>query len=577
MSRILFLKIAVLLLSISFLVYGNSIFNQFVWDDYYLIEQNPYIKNFKYIEEIFSSDVGMVTSTRTPAGTYRPISMLSFMIDYKIWKLEPIGYHLTNVLIHSLNSILLFLLFYFVSKEKIVSFLSALIFTVHPIHTEAVSVIFNRMGLLVCFFMLISFIFYIKAAELKKIEYLFLSVIFFLLSLLSKETAIFFVFLLMSYDYYFVSNQNIKMFFKRTPFYLIYFLVILFYLILRKIFISQELAFGIWLNSAFLSIPFYLKILTTFNIIASYIKLLFFPINLSAMYLVTTAKLNFITIFSGVLISTLLILAYLRRRQNKLVSFFIVFFFITILPFALVIPFGVRFNERFLYLPSVGFCFILGYFLQVMFSKAGKNSLGVVRLKTLVSLTLICLLFFYACQTIKRNYDWRSNLWLWQETVSTCPVSAEAHANLGYAYLDLHLYDKAIEEFLKSLSLKPNQFRVCIGIGKVFLAKEDFENSLIYFKKAGELSMDTPLLHNDIGIAYSYLGNFDMALVSFKKAIELWNKFPEPFYNIGVLYCNQDNLVKAKYYFQKASSLNPDNPNFRYHLNIVNRKLLNEK
>jgi len=572
MSKVSFLKIAALLLFISFLVYGNSLFNQFVWDDHYLIERNPYIKDFKYIKEIFLSDVGMVSSARVflGAGTYRPVSMLTFLFDYRVWKLNPLGYHLFNVLLHSLNTILLFMLFKSISNDTKISFFSVLIFALHPIHTEVVSVISNRQDLLASFFMVISFIVYIKTYALKKTRYLFMSSIFFLLSLLSKENAIIFVFLLMAYDYYFLGDYNIKIILKRFHFYLPYFFVILLYLTLRKMFISKELALGIWSHSAFLSAPFYLKVLTTFQIIASYIKLLLFPVNLSAMYLLTVARLDIITIFSTGLVLGLMVLAYFLKKRNKLVSFFIVFFFITIVPFSLVIPFGARFNDRFLYLPSIGFCFIIGYFLKVLFSKVNKASLGIVRLKTLVVLILICLLSFYAYQTIKRNYSWRTDLLLWQKTVSSCPNCARAHTNLGYAYKDIKLYDKALEEFNKSLSLSPNEYRTYLGIGKVFLERKEFEKSLRYLKKAEELSSGDASILNDIGVVYSYLKNFDMANVYFKKALELWADFPEPYYNIGMLYYNQANVDKARSYLQRASDLDPDNQKFKSRLDMLN-------
>jgi tetratricopeptide (TPR) repeat protein len=575
MNRILFLKIASLLVFITFLIYGNSLFNHFVWDDHSLIERTPYIKDFKYIKKIFSSDVGMVMHYHGSMGHYRPISLLSFMIDYKIWRLNPFGYHITNIVIHSLNLILLFLLFYYVCKEIKLSLISVLIFALHPIHTEAVTPIFNRMGLLASFFTLISFIFYIKSNQLRKVYYLFFSAIFFLLSLLSKETGIILVLILIIYDYYFIANYNMKVLFRRIYFYLPYFLIILFYLLLRKNFIVAEKALGIWSIPAFSSISFGLQILTTFQIIALYIKLLFFPINLSAMYLLTTAQFNFISFFYGIVINGLIILAYFLRRKNKSISFFIAFFFVTILPFCLVIPFGIRFQERFLYLPSVAFCFIFGNFLKTVISKPNKRFLEVVNFRAFVKIVLIIILLFYGYQTIIRNYDWRTDFLIWKDTVTRCPYCVRAHNNLAYAYKDKGEYKKALEEFNISLSLNPNAFKAYQGIGLVFLETGEFKKSFIYLRKAKYLRPEDASIYNNIGIVYANLGDFNMALTSFKKAIKIWNEFPEPYYNLGMLYYNRNELDKAKAYFEKAVDLNPDNQQFINRLDIVNQQILN--
>jgi tetratricopeptide (TPR) repeat protein len=567
--------LGLLLLIASFIVYGNSIFNGFVWDDDFLIVRNPYIKDIKFAKKMFSSDVGEVATHRVTLGHYRPISMLLFMLDYKLWGLRAGPYHLVNILIHAVNSILLFALFFSLSREKLVSFISALLFALHPIHTEAVTPIHNRMGIWVCLLMLISLLFYLRANRQKSILCLFMSVMFFLLALFSKETAIMFVFILLCYDYFFTAEQRAIIILKKFGLYLPYFIVILLYLLLRKNFISQGLALGKWSNPIFSSLPFYLQILTTFKIITAYLRLLVFPVNLSAAYIVQVASIDSASVMSLLLVSALLLSAYFLRRRNRIISFSISFFFVTILPFSLLIPFGVRFNERLLYLPSAAFCFIVGYSFQRLWMVKEHRFFNLIGHKTLIIIGLCSLLLFYGYQTLKRNYDWRTNLLLWQRTVASCPAWAGGHINLGYAYMDIQQYDKALRQFQTAIFLKPNEYRSYLGIGKVLLATRQFKESLVYLKKAKLLSKNNAAVYNDLGIAYSYLADFDMALASFNKALSIWKEFPEPYHNIGILYYNKGEWRDAKDYFEKAFNLNPDNLIFKYRLEEVSQKIKN--
>lgn len=575
MSRVLFLKIAALLLAISFLVYGNTLFNKFVWDDTALIVNSPYVKDIKYLKAIFLGDVGMLSAYREPMGFYRPLSLLSFTFDYKIWRLQPFGYHLHNIIIHSINSILVFLLFFYLTKQINLSLLSALIFVLHPVHNEVVAAVFNRMEMLACLFVLLSFLFYITITRKNRIKNLSMSVAFFTLGILSKETGIILILILMLYDYYFVVEYKMKLFVKRLFYYLPYCVIILLYLLTRSVINIQDK------NSLYIlsliSVPesLFLKILTLFKITAFYIKLLFFPFNLSALYLFNISKLDFSSIFSVFLVFALIISALILRKRNKLLSFFIAFLILTISFFSFLVS---RLQERFLYLPSIGFCFILGHIFIKAFSRTKEVGKIIVGSKSFVMLILICLLLLYSFKTFIRNYDWRTELMFWEATASSCEKCNIAHVNLGYLYKDLVEYDKAQAEFQKAISLSPKDFRAYQGMGNVLLFNGDIEqNSLSYLNKALNLMPVSPSIYNDIGVYFAMKGNFEASLLCFEKAINLWQDYPEAHYNIGMLYYNRKDLEKAMLYFQRASELNPDKPKFKQYLDEIEQEFYKRK
>ncbi|MCM8817972.1 MAG: hypothetical protein NC915_00585, partial [Candidatus Omnitrophica bacterium] len=122
----------VFLFVISFLVYFNSTFNPFIWDDFSLIVENPYVKNFKLSFSSFGKDIYLEVS-----NFYRPLQIIIYSIVYKLFKLNPVGYHFLNIFLHTGCAILFFLLLKEVYGERI-SFLASLLWAIHPVNTEAI-------------------------------------------------------------------------------------------------------------------------------------------------------------------------------------------------------------------------------------------------------------------------------------------------------------------------------------------------------------------------------------------------------------------------------------------------------
>ena len=146
---------------IVFVVYGNALFNQYTWDDGFVIVDNPYIKSFQFFSHLFKGDVKASTTMRHQLSFYyRPLSMFSFMVDYRLWRLNPFWSHLVNVLIHLCNCIIIFFFIQRICKNRNIAIITSLLFAVHPIHVEAVTPIFNRMGIQVAFFLLLGLLFY---------------------------------------------------------------------------------------------------------------------------------------------------------------------------------------------------------------------------------------------------------------------------------------------------------------------------------------------------------------------------------------------------------------------------------
>ena len=181
------------------LCYINTLQNPFIWDDEEIIVNNYLIRNWKNAPEMFKTSV--FGENLGKIGFYRPLQLFSYSIDYSFWKLNPIGYHISNIIFHLLNVLLVFFLLIKLGIKRNFSFFASLLFAIHPINTEVVTYISGRGDLLFLFFSLLCFIFFINGTKGKQWHY-FVSVILFILAILSKENAIVIPFIILVYYYF---------------------------------------------------------------------------------------------------------------------------------------------------------------------------------------------------------------------------------------------------------------------------------------------------------------------------------------------------------------------------------------
>ncbi len=526
-----------LIIGAVFIVYGNALFNRFVYDDGYLIVNNDFIKDVRHIRTILTSDVTVTSPLGKASGYYRPMSMLFLMANYHLWGLNPFAFHFVSILIHALNSLLVFFIVCRFFNKRVFAFLCALIFAVHPVHVEAVTPIYNFMGILTSFFALLSFLFFLKSAGLKKMDQMLLSIFFYFLAVFSKEEALLLPVMFVLYDYLFVSAYRMKDILK-TRGYLSYGMVGLFYLFIRFLVVERPASLGLWdLNLSFNVLPagnFFLHLLTVFKIITLYLILLFVPVDLSAFHLIRPISSIFSWESLVVLsIVSILILSffYFRKKEPRL-TFFIGFFFMTSFLVLNIIPIGGLFAERFMYLPSLTFCFIVSFVLKYFFDEYSNPKI----LQRILILGCVLIVFFLGLQTALRNYVWRTNISLWEDTVSKTPESFVAWVNLADSYFELQRYDEALKAYQASLP---------------FASYKQF------------------YVHNSIGKILGMKGQYDLALREFEQALAFNKNFAETYYNLGITWFNKSDMVQAKSYFTEAMKISENYPWSYYGMGLV--------
>jgi len=497
------------------LIYSNSFFNSFHFDDFPSIVNNVSIRNIDGLQKIWGF------------WPTRFITYFSFALNYHWGAYSVVGYHVFSLLLHILTTILVWQLILITLKLPLkghdlgpkqlswIAFFSALIFLTHPLQTQAVNYIVQRAVLLAAFFYLGALILYIKSrTEGKQIFYLG-SIFCAVLSILSKENASSLPLMICFYEWSFFKVEKRFQWKKMVPFFLV--------VLIMPLSWSSNMSLGLKpLVSGFaMGMDAYQYFLTQAKVILIYIAMLFWPMHQTVEHTVTlsTSLFNFSTMASMVLLLVILGFAFLVRNNLRWMSFGIFWFFITLLPESSFWPIKDLIFEHRLYLPMVGF----GIFISsgvFYFLKGNRISL---RVRILLIFILV-----YSCLSYQRNKVWFNEMTLWDDAVHQSPGCARAYLNRGSAYQKQGDLDHALADY-----------NMVIGLGPV-----------------------DPVTLSNRGLIFEKKNQFNFAMANFDLAIKINPGYVAAYENRGKLYQNEGKYVNALKDFDQALRYQPQNAIF---------------
>jgi len=514
-DRVVFFRFLLFISIVIFIIYSHAFTNGFIWDDTFLIIKNGFIRDLSFLDEAFTTDLFAYTGLRS--NFYRPIQTLSYMFDYSIWGLKPLGYHLGNILIHLLNVGLVFFLSKAISKNNRSSIIAALLFAIHPVHTEAVSYVSGRADLLVSAFLLAGLLLYIKSSHLgnkQKNVYLLVSAVFFLFALLSKEIALIFPLILLFYDRCFNYDNAMRkarvVCFRYLPF----LLVVIIYFLLRNYAFHEYIA-----HSAEIKITLYERLLTIPKIILEYLKILILPLDLHMdRYVEPENSLLSLKFFiPGVIVVMLFSLFFTLKEKYRDVFFAAGWFLIFLLPSLNLIKINAAIAEHWLYLPSIGFFLIVAMAMSAMlrFSHNGAKA------ATIILLLVIC--GFWGYKTFERDAQWGRPEFFFKKIIKD---SGEwqvdrPYLNLALLYYGRQEYVLALGYVEKTLEINPVNVKALVLLGGLYGVKGENIQAIEQFKKAVALDERNPEAYYNLGIVYAKMDKLDEAIVLWKKTLEL--------------------------------------------------------
>ena len=558
--------------------YANARKGQFVFDDERIV-QCAQIRSLRNLPTLFTTRFLEIEQL----ALYRPMVSVTYALNYALDDLHPAGYHLFDLLIHLANGLLTYCLVLLLFRTRGVALLAALFFAAHPIHTEVVASAIGRSESLATLFVLGAWILYIRSrsSERRSSGYVLFSLLSFLLALLSKESAIALIGLLVLYDLYAVVPARAhggayarRLVLGYTP----YLGVCGFYFLLRRLvlgaFVAQHVAFH---NNPLAYASFYPRLLTALKVFGRYLRLLVWPATLSSDYsynqIPIAASLFEPEVVFALAAAILLVLAgilsYRRTRRVFLaLGLFVVPFFIVS---NVVVSIGTIMAERLMYLPSLGFCLAAGIGLDAVYRSRRP-------LRPIAAGLALLVVVGYMCRTVSRNRDWRDEYTFFRRMAETSPNSAKAHYNLGTIYKGQGIFQKAIAEYRKAQEIEPGLPVIGYNLANVYKDLGRFEQAIAEYQKVLDVNPNLPEVHYNLAIVYRRMGRVDEAIGEYTRVLELSPDHVDAHNNLGNLYRDQGRLDEAIREFEIVLSTRPDLAEAYYNLaSIYEDKGLAEK
>ena len=392
----------VILFLLAFLPYSNIFFNWFVYDDSFLVVSNPYVHSFRYLRQIFTTSAWSFYGAQGISNYYRPIMSFEFLLSYQIAGAVPFSFHMVSVLLNGIAVWLVFLILRRLNDER-VALVAAGLFALHPIHTEPVAWIASVGDLNLAVFYLATFLFYLKLPESKARAWpRAMMCISFALALLSKETAMTLPVLVMLFEHFYRGDRSTTTLREKFSRYNALWIVAALYLTARAAIMGGIAAVVMRPN-----LSWHDTVLSAIALIGSYLGKLIWPARLSAFYAFHPSRhftdTNVLLGLAGLALCAILFAALWKR--SHMVSFAFAWVFLPLGPVmnARWMPAGV-YGERYLYLPSVGFCWLLAWSAVQLWRGSVPS---VPRLAARAVPALLCMVALaYAVRTVSRNREW---------------------------------------------------------------------------------------------------------------------------------------------------------------------------
>jgi tetratricopeptide (TPR) repeat protein len=561
---------------LTLIVYTPILKNGFVWDDIDYVSENTLIRSLR-IQSLY----GMLTSFH--AGNWHPLTWLSHAIDYAIWGLNPLGHHLTNIILHGLNILLVFFLtIKLIVKAKevngtsspskmpllistqalIVSGVTALLFGLHPLHVESVAWIAERKDLLCTFFVLLCISSYLSysSSVVKRHRWIWFNtcLLLFIFALMSKPMAVTLPVILLLLDIYPLNRislylsktgKKLSVFLEKIPFFALSIASSIITIIAQHsggaIKSLEHFHIDTRLLNAVRSLIFYLE-----KIIAPVKLVPFYPFPTDIHWL------DLPYLLSTLLVLVITGLCLWKVKQEKYLFFSAwLYYVVTLLPVLGIIQVGTQAAaDRYTYLPSLSIFLLIGVGVSWIFERG-----ALIKHKGIFGGLILAFIFIFLGQlTIKQIKIWHNSEILWSYVIKVFPFPRSdplAHNNLGTAYNKKGELDKAISEYKRALFLRPRYADAHNNLGAAYVKKGELDKAISECKKAITINPNYAEAHNNLGTTYLKKDELDKAISEYRQAIVIKPDYAKAHNNLTVAYCLKENYRLAIIHCNKALEL----------------------
>ena len=591
--RLLFLPLALLVFSI----YTNTLRAPYFFDDEINITRNPHIRLTQITPE------GLIKAGFESPIRSRPVANISFGLNYYFGGYNVFGYHMVNLVIHMITGLLLYLLvkttlllswgtdrdasflklpaagseparWWRSLDPSLVSFWAAALWLVHPVQTQSVTYIVQRMNSMAAMFCVLSLLLYARGRISQKLRFnhsgrpsthpyvLFAgSLVGGLLAFGSKETAATVPFFILLYELYFFQDLSWS-WLKRN---LIYFVIILIlFLLVVAVYMGSHPWDSILAGYAKRDFTLNQRVLTEFRVVIFYLSLLIWPhpsrLNLEHDFALSYSLFDPVTTVMslGVIVGLLALGIYLAPRQ-RILSFCLLWFLGNLVIESSVIGLELVFEHR-LYMPSM----FLSLAAVMLFCRY-------VKLRWLQAMLLGMVVMASAFGTFERNKVWKDEVTFYRDCIQKSPTKARAYNNLGVAFIHSENFSQAIYHFQEALRLVPGYADAFYNLNKL---EENLRIDGEITKTKSKLTRnpEDPAIHYALGNLYMRRGKLNEAKTHYQKSLELDPEYHSALNKLASIYALTGNYDKAISLFQEVITRQPDNPDAFFYIACVYAK-----
>jgi protein O-mannosyl-transferase len=571
--------VAILIGLLTFIIYLPALRNKLVnWDDDLYVTENFHIRslNTSFFRWAFFSFYG---------SNWHPITWISHALDYAVWRSNPVGHHLTSILLHAINTSLVVLLtaqMLTVRKESttdplketfltervilIILAVTGVFFGLHPVHVESVAWVSERKDLLCALFSLLTMLSYTTGIRrelqltnrfgLSNRRYLF-TLGLFLLALMSKPMAVTLPLVLLILDWYPIQRiASFKTFLaacvEKIPFFALSILSSLTTLL------AQSSGGSI---VSVQSVPLPTRVLVGIRAIVAYLGSIVVPTDLLPFYPYPRNVSLFLpeyalSLFFAVAATAL---AFFIVKREKLYLAAGAYYLVTLFPVLGVVQVGGQFMaDRFLYLPSLSLFVILGVMTAWIWRTAGRIKWKIPMAQLFCPLGAMFLLATLSYATIAQISVWKTSIGLWSTVIRTQRDPAPlAYYNRGQAFMDINQVENAIRDYSAAITLNPFYQEAVYNRGIAYEKIGAYDLALRDYDKALELNPSNYQALNNRGILYGKYGSYDLSIECFNRALAINPRYPESYFNRGLTFSLIGKFRDAMEDFNRTIDLNP--------------------
>jgi tetratricopeptide (TPR) repeat protein len=542
--------LAVLIL-VAVLPYLNSLGNGFVQDDNRQVLSNPYLRSFSHLREIFATNVWSYVGAQGMTNYYRPLMTLGYLLCYQFLGPLAYGFHLANVVLNAGVVCLVFLVTERIFRNQTLGFVAAVIFALHPIHSESVDWIAAVTDLQLTLFYLLTFWFFLRVAEPggKRSGAAELGMVLsFALALLAKEPAATLPFLATFFEHFLRDDRAETSPGQKLSRYFTLWLLDIAYLLFRTR-IFGGLAPVLQLPQISRREAFY----SSFALVAQYVWKLLWPVNLCGFYpFHKSVALSDPRMIAGLLVLGLSLGAFAYSwRRERLVSFGLLWFFLNIGPVLNARWLGANvFTERYLYLPSLGFCWIAAWGGRRLWMRLAEHP--VARKFYAGGLAIVAILC--VVRIVTRNRVWHDDPTFYRTTIAAQPEAIAMRINLGAVYWNSGSPDQAEAEWREALRRAPNHWLILNNLGLVAVRKKRYDEAIEDFQRSIRLRPNYADSHMNLGRTYAETGAIEKAEAQLRAAVALAPLYVQARNELAKFYLDTGRFVEAEQQFRSSVS-----------------------